>query len=43
MTNEIKEVKNRLDKLEFPDFDPETTLVFTGIKPSLYERDSEVI
>ena len=34
LTTEIESVKSRLDRIERPPFDPERTLVFTGIKPN---------
>ena len=43
LTSEVEEVKERLLKIEKPPFDPERTLVFTGIKPSMDMSDSDRI
>ena len=34
LTTDMNKVKQRLDQIEKPPFDPERTLVFTGVKPS---------
>ena len=43
LTSEMNKVKERLDKIEKVPFDPERTLVFTGIKPSAETADHQKI
>ena len=40
-TSELDDVKDRLERIENPSFDPEKTLVFTGAKPSADVNDCE--